>query len=395
MTSNSYKTFGLSCPNGGDFHICENTKREFIGCCTMDPCADGSGLCDEMHLRAASFSESSYLDIPPQSCETSDGADQFYTCKANDPPFLGCCTINPCVNMTCPSANLRAAILSSDHDDRASFLAPSSSSNSGKDTAVAKSSSTGLSSGAIAGLVVTIIVLVMLIAGAWFWRRVNWNPFNSTKPGNQDDLLSKSAKDSLMESPRSPESGYTNSSSSSLRSQSTDPRTMLYSPASGSPLPPYQRLQLGHQHSPNGQWHAAQTTQPPAPTFQYPRDGSGTWPFQSTMYQAHPSPPPKLPRQHAWPSRQSVHELLAEVQRSKLELPVQERVPELRSSCVVQPLRPPPPLKAIVSDAAPDSPTLGPPFSTKQGNPIIRAVAQGRPTNSTPTGCQNWREGFI
>ncbi|KAJ0114780.1 hypothetical protein J7T55_004521 [Diaporthe amygdali] len=62
--------------------------------------------------------------------------------------------------MTCPSANLRAAILSSDHDDRASFLAPSSSSNSDKDTAVAKSSSTGLSSGAIAGLVVTIIVLV-------------------------------------------------------------------------------------------------------------------------------------------------------------------------------------------------------------------------------------------
>src|SRR4051812_25136386 len=107
MSTNPYKTFGLSCPNGGEFHICENTTREFIGCCTMDPCADGSGLCDKLHLREASFSESSYLVIPPQSCETSGGADNFYTCKANNPPFLGCCTINPCVNMTFPSSNLR------------------------------------------------------------------------------------------------------------------------------------------------------------------------------------------------------------------------------------------------------------------------------------------------
>lgn len=361
MSANPYKTFGLSCPNGGDFHICENTKKEFIGCCTTDPCADGSGLCDKMNLRAASFSASSYLDIPPQSCETNGAAEHFYTCKANEPPFLGCCTINPCINMTCPSANLRAAILSSDHDSRASFLAPAS--NGGKDTATAKSSSNGLSPGAVAGIVVTIVLLLMLITGVVLWRRRGWNLFKPAKPKDHDSLSSASANDVLMGSPKSLGSGHTTSSTFSPYSQVASPHSMLYSSASGPPVAPYQQLEpAGHQNSPHEQWYAQQTTQPPPPTFQFRRNDSGTWSFQSSTDQVHHSPSPKPPQTSAWPSRQSVHELLAEVQRSRPELPAMERVQELRSSCVVQPLRPPPPpLKARVSDAAPDSPTLGGP----------------------------------
>lgn len=382
MTANTYKIFGLSCPNGGDFHICENTKREFIGCCTMDPCADGSGLCEKTNLRAASFSESSYLDIPPQSCDSTGGDDHFYTCTANDPPFLGCCTINPCVNMTCPSANLRAAVLSSDHDDRASFLAPSTSSSSGKPSTTAKTGSNGLSSGAIAGIVVGVVALVILAAGFVLWRRYNWTPFGSAKSGHGDISSSRSSNDALVDSPRTPGSGHTNTSPFSTHSHLSDPRPAFYSPASASPLPSHKQYQSGGHH---GQWNMSQTTKPPPHVFQPHRDDSRTWPFQSHLYETHPNPSPNVGLQSAWPSHQPVHELLAEVQSSKPELPAEERIQELRSSCVVQPLRPPPPVKGLLPDVMPDSPTLGPPLSADRVHPKARAALEGRSTDRSPT----------
>lgn len=390
MSANPYKTFGLSCPNGGDFHICENTKKEFIGCCTMDPCADGSGVCDKAHLRSASFSESSYLDIPPQSCDSTGGDDHFYTCTANDPPFIGCCSINPCVNMTCPSANLRAAVLSSDHDDRASFLAPSASSSGAKSTAASNSNSSGLSSGEVAGIVVSIITLLILMAGVVLWRRYNWNPFRSTRTTNRDKSATNSANDALMESPKTSWSDHTNTSTFSTQSQLSDPRSALYQSAVASPLPSYRQYHsAGHQHSPNGQWHISQPTQPPPPNFHPQRDDSRTWPFQSPLYETYPSPSPKLAQQNIWPGRQPVHELLAEVQSPKQELAAEERIQELRSSCVVQPLRPPPILKRVVSGGVPDSPTLGPPLSADRVHPKARAAQEECLTDGSAIGPQS------
>lgn len=377
MSANPYKAFGLSCPNGGDFHICENTKREFIGCCTTDPCSDGSGLCEKANLRAASFSESSYLDIPPQSCDSAGGDNHFYTCTANDPPFIGCCTINPCVNMTCPSANLRAAVLSSDHDDRASFLSPSTSPHGGKSSASAKPGANGLSSGAVAGIVVSIVVLLVLIGGFVLWRRYNWNPLRSSKPRHRDTSSPRSSNDALMASPNTPGSGHTNSPALSSHSHLSDPRSALYSPASASPLPSYKQYQAAMQH---GQWHMP----PPPPAFHPHRDGSVTWPFQSPLYETHPSPSAKVALQSAWPGHQPVHELLAEVQSSKPELPAEERAQELRSSCIVQPLRPPPPVKGLVADTIPDSPTLGPPLSADRVHPKAQAALKGRSTDRSP-----------
>lgn len=383
MSTNPYKEFGLSCPNGGDFHICENTKREFIGCCTMDPCADGSGVCDKAHLRAASFSESRYLDIPPQSCDSTGGENHFYTCTANDPPFLGCCTINPCVNMTCPSANLRAAVLSSDADDRASFLAPSSSSRGGKPTIIGKPPPNGLSSGGVAGIVISVIAILILVAGFVLWRRYNWNPFNSSKLRLWDTPSPGSFHDSPLDKPKATVPERTDVSASSTHPPSV-PRSATYSPPSVSALPLYKQNQsTGHQNSPDRQVKLPQTSTQPPPVLHPRRDNSGNWPLQSPSHETQSTPSPKVALQSGRPSHQSVHELLAEVQTSKPEPPVEDRTEKLRSSCVVQPLRPPPHLKGRLSGGIPDSPTLGLPLNAHPVHPKAQAVLDGRSAESS------------
>ncbi|KAJ9161911.1 hypothetical protein NKR19_g1800 [Coniochaeta hoffmannii] len=72
-----FSTFGLSCPSGGSFYICQNNKTEFIGCCTADPCLDGSGSCPQANLRNASFSADSYDGLKPQDCAEDTGLCQF------------------------------------------------------------------------------------------------------------------------------------------------------------------------------------------------------------------------------------------------------------------------------------------------------------------------------
>lgn len=365
MSANPYKAFGLSCPNGGDFHICENTKREFIGCCTVDPCSDGSGLCERANLRAASFSESSYLDIPPQSCDSTGGDNHFYTCTANDPPFIGCCTLNPCVNMTCPSANLRPAVLSSDHDDRASFLSPSSSSKDGNSTSPAKAASNGLSSAAVAGIVLGVLAVLILVVGLALWRRREW-PFKSAKPQNTDASSTKSAREGLMDSPKTLWTDHTNSPAFNTVSPMSDPRSA------------FSQYKSGGYSSPNSQW----PTPPPPPPFHPHHDNSRAWPFHSP-YDTYHSPQHNSTNKNTWPGHQAVHELLAEVQNANTELPAEERVQELRSSCIVQPLRPPPSLKSSRSPGVPDSPTLGPGTKANEANRKAPAAKDGRSADGT------------
>lgn len=391
MSTNPFKEFGLSCPKGGDFHICENTKREFIGCCTMDPCADGSGVCDKAHLRAASFSESSYLDIPPQSCDSTGGENHFYTCTANDPPFIGCCTINPCVNMTCPSANLRAAVLSSDADDRASFLAPPSSSRGGKPIIAAKPTPNGLSSGGVAGIVISLVAILILVAGFVLWRRYNWNPFNSSKLRLRDIPSPGSFHDALLDKHKAPVPESTDSSAPSTHPPSV-PRSATYSPPSVSPLPSYKQNQSsGHQNSQHGQVHSPKTTQPLS-VLRPHQDNSVNWPLQSPLHETPPTASPKIALQIRRPSHQPVHELLAEVQSSKPEPPVEDETQELRASCVVQPLRPPPHLKGRLSGGLPDSPTLGLPLSAHRVHPKARVALEGRSAKRSAPKDQSLKE---
>ncbi|ROV97517.1 hypothetical protein VSDG_04545 [Cytospora chrysosperma] len=66
--SNPIDTLGLSCPNGGDFYVCQDSKLQFLGCCASDPCADGSGHCPQSDLRYSSFDTDTYDNISTQSC---------------------------------------------------------------------------------------------------------------------------------------------------------------------------------------------------------------------------------------------------------------------------------------------------------------------------------------
>ncbi|KAK5661809.1 hypothetical protein OQA88_9911 [Cercophora sp. LCS_1] len=131
--------FGLSCPSGGSFYICQDNATEFVGCCTTNPCADGKGNCPKANLRVASFSSDYYDEIPAQQCSSSDRTALWYTCAKNSPPFIGCCASNPCSAGSCSSNNLVAARLSSDKSDREEFILM------GKDPVTTSSSTTASS----------------------------------------------------------------------------------------------------------------------------------------------------------------------------------------------------------------------------------------------------------
>lgn len=174
--------FGLSCPNGGQFYICENITTEFIGCCTTNPCTSpDSGKCPTANLRAASFSAGKYFALKQQDCDDAASIKIWYTCADIIPPFMGCCASNPCAAGLCTPTDLRPAKLSSEPGRRASFLHPggtdpstTTSSSSATSTATntaptSTTSSTNLSGGAIGGICAAATVVLIMIVGIAIW----------------------------------------------------------------------------------------------------------------------------------------------------------------------------------------------------------------------------------
>ncbi|RSL45144.1 hypothetical protein CEP53_010899 [Fusarium sp. AF-6] len=178
------KHWGLSCPAGGRFYICENAHREFVGCCTSDPCAKGKGVCPDKDLRVATFDRNFYEEIPIQDC-ASRGTEIWYTCPFRDPPFIGCCEQNAC-GSGCPREKLIPMLVSKDLAERYSLFYPESGRNAttvsiptptftsalesseseGSDQNQAKHS---IGAGAVAGICVAVAVVALLLLGA-FWR---------------------------------------------------------------------------------------------------------------------------------------------------------------------------------------------------------------------------------
>ncbi|KAH8878542.1 hypothetical protein GQ53DRAFT_756633, partial [Thozetella sp. PMI_491] len=175
---------GITCPQGGNFYVCTGNKTEFIGCCKSNPCADGSGTCPTADLTAASFDESRYANIPAQDCQDARGASVWFTCKFNDPPFLGCCASDPCQAGKCAQDNLIAAKLSSNPTNRLVFdPSATSTPSAGSDT-----SGHRLSTGAIVGIAVGGAVLVIAIV-ALIMYRCGWLARNRREDNAHMDQL--------------------------------------------------------------------------------------------------------------------------------------------------------------------------------------------------------------
>ncbi|CAM1503290.1 Fc.00g080660.m01.CDS01 [Cosmosporella sp. VM-42] len=116
------KDFGLKCPKGGNFYICDEKPNRFIGCCSIDPCKTDDGRCPKTNLRAATFDAGSWDIIPEQACILDQLPNvNWYTCNGTSPPFIGCCGTNPC-SAGCSTKDLRGARLSSDTEKAQAFL---------------------------------------------------------------------------------------------------------------------------------------------------------------------------------------------------------------------------------------------------------------------------------
>lgn len=69
-----------SCPDGGDFYICEGAWVEFFGCCTSDPCVNGAGKCPDGNLRAADYGRGDQYEFFDIFCSDSKSDERFTSC---------------------------------------------------------------------------------------------------------------------------------------------------------------------------------------------------------------------------------------------------------------------------------------------------------------------------
>ncbi|RSL46595.1 hypothetical protein CEP53_010262 [Fusarium sp. AF-6] len=214
---------GLDCPFNGTFYICKDSPTRFIGCCTLNPCGDRKGLCPDEHLEPATY-DSRYR-IPPQGCVNDNFAVSWYTCPKTNPPFLGCCAVDPYSRGGCPDRELRAAKLSdkSDADLFVGGKSPSSDSKGSPSVTLSITTATltasyistkainagidatsdseyppshpasgkkGLSSGAIAGICVAAVVVLSFIIGGhiarfyWHHKRKKFRNPNDKQPSS-------------------------------------------------------------------------------------------------------------------------------------------------------------------------------------------------------------------
>lgn len=111
--------FGIECLSGGKFYA--NNATAFLGCCAFDPATVADGLCTDAGLRPMTLDPDAYDKIPVQEC-AARSYSLWYSCKGTKPPFLGCCTHNPCIIGTCNKPYLRAAMLNSNEKLASMFL---------------------------------------------------------------------------------------------------------------------------------------------------------------------------------------------------------------------------------------------------------------------------------
>ncbi|KAL8369524.1 hypothetical protein RB595_000042 [Gaeumannomyces hyphopodioides] len=166
---------GFSCPQGGRFYVCQNNETEFIGCCTVNPCIQGNGVCPKSNLTQTSFSADALENIPPQNCSDQQGHHAWWTCKGSTLPFVGCCSKNPCPSGFCSANDLLPARLSDNKTKASIFLSAQSivlpsATGSSSNLPLAPVEAVpphGLHPGAIAGIVVGAVFLISGLVLLW------------------------------------------------------------------------------------------------------------------------------------------------------------------------------------------------------------------------------------
>jgi len=188
--------FGPYCPSGGTFYVCSgpSAKSKFVGCCAANPCGTTAG-CSAGNLQPASFNSSAYGTFADQECS----AGLFYTCTGTSPPFLGCCKSNPCAQKSCPQTDLAGMFLSNDPLKAGDFLPASAKSSAASSAATSLASKTAssssdakttgtstgtsapqitietkhddhhLSTGALVGIAVAAVAVILALTGALFF----------------------------------------------------------------------------------------------------------------------------------------------------------------------------------------------------------------------------------
>ncbi|KAI6779720.1 uncharacterized protein J7T54_005750 [Emericellopsis cladophorae] len=225
---------GTSCSGTASFYVCDERDTKFLGCCSINPCKTDNGLCPDDDFESASYRDSSHALIMAQDCQSDAPEVQWWTCLANDPPFMGCCSLNPCVEGECPSKNLFPAKLSSEKENAKAFLPEDYYDDKG----LSEGTIGGIAAGAVGGGFVIIGALI------WFFLR-----------------RKKAKKAAAAAAARQSYEPYANHPSTVAGSEAaTSPHMRKHDPIQ--PYSPYQSTYMGtpnpqHQSmgSPPPQWH--------------------------------------------------------------------------------------------------------------------------------------------
>ncbi|KAL2063095.1 hypothetical protein VTL71DRAFT_6167 [Oculimacula yallundae] len=89
-----------TCPLGGLWYTCTAQTPTFMGCCTSNPCQGNGKTCPSSDLRAAGMGTGSGPDLPSNDASywpnVQCSVGLWWTCAMQTPSFQGCCEVNPC-----------------------------------------------------------------------------------------------------------------------------------------------------------------------------------------------------------------------------------------------------------------------------------------------------------
>ncbi|KAL2811928.1 hypothetical protein BDW59DRAFT_155421 [Aspergillus cavernicola] len=267
------------CPSGGTWYVCE-TAPYFVGCCSSDPCQNSDPVCPDLYpasYNASAFDGTIYDQIRPNNC-IGNSSSRWFTCNFTTPVFVGCCSSDPCGGAGCPNENVLPAAWSSSRDDQYELFLDESS-----EPAPESDSSSDLSGGAIAGIVVGAVAAVVIILAALFFLRRRKQQKKQPAPPEQQNMYtgeygaynnpSSPYQDSHMSSPPNPSAKYPSGSSagfslpspplSSLGNNSHRPISEIYTASSDDNLRPNHGLHISGAPQPIPELHSEDTPAKP------------------------------------------------------------------------------------------------------------------------------------